>query len=192
MIITKTTAIFSIYHSPMTPYYRLLASIRLLITLFIVALVLSGITALPIEWELSIADKWIIAMNWDNDLTRWIQTTYSGIVETNRAYPFISYGTDWLAFAHMVIAVVFIGPLRDPVRNIWVIDFGIIACLGIFPLAFIAGPIRGIPIFWQLIDCSFGVIGGLILWNCRKKIKRLEKCPEIAANNASTKFMKPA
>jgi len=37
-------------------------------------------------------------------------------------YPFIAYGTDWLAFAHFVIAIAFIGPWRDPVRNVWVVE----------------------------------------------------------------------
>ena len=59
----------------------------------------------------------------------------------------------------MVIAVAFIGPLRDPVKNVWVIDFGMIACAAVIPLALICGPIRGIPFWWQLIDCSFGVVG---------------------------------
>jgi small neutral amino acid transporter SnatA (MarC family) len=90
-------------------------------------------------------------------------------------YPFISYGSDWLGFAHLMIAVVFLGPLQDPVRNRWVIEFGIICCIAIFPFAFIAGAIRGIPFFWRLIDCSFGIAGGLILLSCYKKIDQLEK-----------------
>jgi hypothetical protein len=59
------------------------------------------------------------------------------------------YGTDWLAFAHLVIAVAFWGPLRDPVRNIWVIEWGMIACVGIVPLALFAGPVRDIPLWWS-------------------------------------------
>jgi hypothetical protein len=55
-----------------------------------------------------------------------------------------------------------------------VIEFGIIACLAIFPLALIAGSIRGIPFFWQIIDCSFGVFGGIVLWVCYLKIKMLQ------------------
>jgi hypothetical protein len=38
--------------------------------------------------------------------------------------PFLAYGTDWLAFAHLAIAVVFIGPWINPVRSQWVITFG--------------------------------------------------------------------
>jgi len=86
----------------------------------------------------------------------------------------MAYGTDWLAFAHLVIAVAFWGPLKDPVRNIWVIEFGMIACVLVIPLALIAGPIRGIPFFWQLVDCSFGVFGIIPLWLCRRDILRLE------------------
>jgi hypothetical protein len=80
---------------------------------------------------------------------------------TNAHYPFLAYGTDWLAFAHLVIAVAFIGPYFDPIRNKWVITFGLIACVGVIPLALIAGPIRGIPFGWRLIDCSFGVCGAI-------------------------------
>lgn len=49
----------------------------------------------------------------------------------------------------------------------------LIACILIFPLAFIAGHFRGITIGWQLIDCSFGAFGFLLLWQCYIKIKKL-------------------
>jgi len=49
------------------------------------------------------------------------------------------------------------------VRNKWVITFGLIACAGVIPLALIAGQVRGIPFAWRLIDCSFGVVGGIPL-----------------------------
>lgn len=153
---------------------RLQRHIRRLLLLFIIGLIVSGITAFPIEWQLSIANQWIQNFNWDNNLTRWLSLAYEGIRQTNAAYPFISYGTDWLAFAHLVIAIAFIGPLKDPVRNIWVIEFGIIACVSILPLAFVAGAIREIPLYWRMLDCMFGVIGGFLLWVCHRKIKQLE------------------
>ena len=159
---------------PLSPG-ALMKRIRLLIVLFIAALVFSGITAFPIEWELRIAHTWIQQCDCSNAVTQWIERTYTGVADTNARYPFIAYGTDWLAFAHLVIAIVFIGPLRDPVRNIWVIEFGMIACVCIFPLAFIAGAARGIPIFWRILDCSFGIIGGLLLASCYTRIKLLEQ-----------------
>jgi hypothetical protein len=149
-------------------------SVRRLILVIMAGLFISGVTAFPIEGELAIAIQWIEKFKADNLFTQWIEVVYHGVRETNEKYPFVSYGTDWLAFAHLVLAVLFVGPLRDPVKNIWVIEFGIIACLSIFPLALIAGSIRGIPFFWQLIDCSFGVFGGILLWVCYRKIKILQ------------------
>jgi hypothetical protein len=90
-------------------------------------------------------------------------------------HPFLAYGTDWLAFAHLVIAVAFIGPFIDPVRNKWIITFGLISCAGVIPLALIAGPIRGIPFPWRLIDCSFGIFGCIPLLRCRSLILDLER-----------------
>ncbi|HEV2479181.1 MAG TPA: hypothetical protein VGS79_05945 [Puia sp.] len=60
-------------------------------------------------------------------------------------------------------------------RNKWVIEFGMLACAAVFPLAFIAGAIRGIPVYWRLIDCSFGVIGLIPLVLCYRKIGALER-----------------
>jgi hypothetical protein len=151
-----------------------LKKIRLLILLFMTGLIISGVTAFPIQSQLQIAHDFFQQKHWDNMLTTWLEKVYEGVTVTYERYPFIAYGTDWLAFAHLVIAVAFVGPLKDPVRNIWVIQFGMIACIAVFPLAFIAGEVRGIPIFWRIIDCSFGLIGGLLLWSCYKKIKPIE------------------
>ena len=62
---------------------------------------------------------------------------------------FVFYGTDWLAFGHIVIAVCFAGVIRDPIKNIWVVEFGMISCVLVIPLALICGHIRGIPFFWR-------------------------------------------
>ena len=146
-------------------------SIKWLIVTFIICLVLSGATAFPLETELGWLKNRIPN---DTSLNYWLHKVYYALHETNIKYPFLAYGYDWLAFAHLVIAIVFIGPLKDPVRNIWVIQFGIIACIMIFPLAFIAGWVRHIPFYWQLIDCSFGVVGLIPLLFCYKQIRILE------------------
>src|SRR5688572_24977712 len=106
---------------PYSVALKLMLQIRRLIILFMIGLVVSGLTAFPIEWQLSVAHEWIQYWQWDNVFARWIELTYSGIHETNASYPFMSYGTDWLGFAHLIIAIAFIGPLRDPLRNRWVI-----------------------------------------------------------------------
>jgi hypothetical protein len=93
----------------------------------------------------------------------------------NADYPFLSYGTDWLAFAHLAIAVAFVAPYIDPVRNKWVITFGLIACAGVLPLALIAGSLRGIPLPWRLVDCSFGILGSVPLLLCKRSIRAIEQ-----------------
>jgi hypothetical protein len=140
---------------------------------FIIGLVLSGVTAFPVETELTLVNANISVF--PDGFRSWVNEVYLAVKDMNANYPYLSYGTDWLAFAHIVIAVAFIGPLRDPVKNIWVIQFGMISCIMVFPLAFIAGPIRGIPFYWQLIDCSFGIFGFALLYSIYKSILKLEK-----------------
>lgn len=146
--------------------------IRKWLVFFMIALFLSGLTAIPIEKELAFLSR---CFSPGTRAGAWIGKVYMGVADTNTRYPFIAYGYDWLAFAHFVLAVLFIGPLKDPVRNKWVIKFGMIACVLIIPFAFIAGHFRGIPVGWRLIDCSFGVIGLLPLGICYRKITALEK-----------------
>ncbi len=152
----------------------LLHRIRTLIVFFVIALLLSGITAFPIHTEL----KWMHEnriMSAIPLIGSWLDKVWKGVDETSRNHAFLFYGFDWLAFAHIVIALLFIGPYRDPVKNKWVIQWGIVACLGIIPLAFIAGPIRGIPGFHILIDCAFGVIGIVPLLYCLTLINKLQR-----------------
>jgi hypothetical protein len=82
--------------------------------------------------------------------------------------------TTGLLFAHFVLAILFIGPYREPVQNIWVIEFGLIACGLVIPYALIAGHFRGIPIGWRLIDCAFGLFGFALLWIIYTAIKSLQ------------------
>jgi hypothetical protein len=158
----------------------LIRRIRVWLAIFIVGLVLSGLTAFPLERETAMLNQMLgVAaappVGGESGLHVWLRRVQEGIVRTNRDYPFMAYGTDWLAFGHLVIAVAFLGPLFDPVRNKWVLVFGVIACVGVLPLALIAGSIRGIPFYWRLIDCSFGVIGVLPLLICLRYVRRIEQ-----------------
>ncbi|MFJ7264051.1 hypothetical protein ACIQV2_28280 [Streptomyces globosus] len=146
--------------------------IRAWLVLFLVCLVLSGLTAFPLVTEVRLANSLIGH--------EWLARIGEGLDTADARYPFLLYGTDWLAFAHLVIAVFFYGVLRDPVRNVWIIEAGMIACAGIVPLALICGQIRGIPLGWRLIDISFGVFGILPLLILRRLVKRLEALPAAA------------
>ncbi len=104
----------------------------------------------------------------------WLLKVQAALHAMARDYPFVAYAFDWLAFGHFMIAVAFIGALRDPVRNRWLYTFGMIACGLVIPYAFLLGGIRDIPIGWRLIDCSFGVFGFVPLWFCRKWVREIE------------------
>ena len=88
--------------------------------------------------------------------------------------------------AWIAIAVAFVGPLRDPVRNVWVITFGLIACALVVPYALVFGALRGIPFPWRLIDCAFGVFGFLPLWYCRRAIERIEALGSVGDTRNSS------
>lgn len=139
--------------------------IRNLTLFFIVALVVSGATAIPIESELTWLSQFL---DGSSEISRWVLEVTRAMKDTNAHFPYLAYGTDWLAFGHFVVAVSFVGPLRNPVRNVWVYEFGLIACLMVIPYAFVFGEIRAIPVYWRLIDCSFGLFGLIPLWYCRK------------------------
>jgi len=154
---------------------RLLKKIRILTVFFIIALALSGITAFPVYTELT----WLKQQGWMNDdqfFGPWLNTVYNGVTGTYSKYPFLFYGYDWLAFAHIMIAALFCGVYKDPVRNKFILNWGMFCCICIVPLAFICGTIRSIPVYHILIDCSFGVLGIIPLLVCRKYVLQLEKC----------------
>jgi hypothetical protein len=141
--------------------------IRAYLLIVIAGLVLGGATAIPLELELRMLARYV-----DHP---WIIKVRDALVDTYARYPFIGYGTDWLAFGHFVIAIAFIGPWRDPVKNKWVVEFSMIACVLLIPYAMVVGEVRGIPWGWRFIDCSFGVLGLIPLWLCRREINALER-----------------
>ena len=145
-----------------------LKPIRRWIITFIVLLILSGITAFPIQTEINFMMN--IKIHFLDFIMEWLEKINSGVNDVYSKYPIhrlwyrlacICTHCNWIAF---------IGPYRDPVKNIWVIEFGMIACAMVIPLALIAGAVRDIPFWWRLIDCSFGVFGIIPLWIVRNKI----------------------
>lgn len=153
--------------------------IRFSIVFFMCALAVSGLTAIPLQWELKLlmpilAKAHEFGINFPA-LSQWIARVNDGIQNGYGQYPFLAYGTDWLAFGHVAIAFAFVGPLRDPIKNIWVIEFGMIACLLVIPWTLLFGTVREIPFFWQLIDMSFGVVGIIPLWLTRQSVIKLSK-----------------
>jgi hypothetical protein len=161
----------------MTPRGRL-RLVRGCLVVVIAGLALSGITAFPLEGEVTAVASALhglphILPALQDPLLYWIDRVRDALQATGSRYPFLAYGTDWLAFAHLVIAVAFLGALRDPARYVWIIVWGMIAAVGVIPLAVIAGPIRGIPWGWTLIDCSFGIVAMIPLLIAYRATRRL-------------------
>jgi len=160
----------------LSPLFRF----RAVLLLFVVGLVISGVTAFPLLLELRVLTTLLgvgaaHSPQGYTGLPFWIITVRCGLEQTYGQYPWLAYGTDWLAFAHIVIAFFFIGPLIDPASGRWPLRAGILACFSVLPLALICGPLRGIPFYWRLIDCCFGVFGAIPLIYCLRLLPRIQK-----------------
>jgi hypothetical protein len=152
---------------------------RLVLGLLIFGLIISGISAFPLRLELAILSNFLNISDPSayvdmQGLRRWIAFVYFGLEETYSLFPFFGYATDWLAFGHFVIAGFFILPLVNPARYQAVLHVGLTACAGVIVLALICGPIRNIPFFWTLIDCSFGIVGAIPLLYCVRVTKKMD------------------
>lgn len=161
----------------MTGTGKHLRRIRWWIAVMVAGLLLSGVTAFPLQVEVAWLHRMLAssALAEHVGLLAWIARVDAGLTATYAAYPFVAYGTDWLAFAHVAIAAAFLGPWMDPVRNKWVFMWGLLACAGVIPLALIAGPVRGIPLGWRMVDCSFGVVGCVPMLMCLREVRRLSQ-----------------
>ncbi len=125
-------------------------AIRRWIVFFIVVLALSGLTALAIEALMIYLSEYFPSQQ--TVVGKWLWKVLAAISDVNQQYPFMSYGFDWLAFAHIAIALAFVGPLQDAVNNKRVIQFGRIACVMVITFALLAGSFRGLPTWWICID----------------------------------------
>ena len=153
---------------------------RISLGLFIIGLVLSGVTAFPLLTELKLLSQWLgvgnaVSPDGHTGLTYWILTVRCGLEQTYEKFPWIAYGTDWLAFAHLMIAAFFVHPWLHPTTSRPTLYAGIFACGAVIPLALICGPLRGIPFYWRLIDCSFGIFGVLPLLYCLRQLNRMQR-----------------
>jgi hypothetical protein len=138
-------------------------------------LLVSGITVWPAIPEL----KMFVHIVWGEGestgvLHSFILQAIEGLESVETNYPFMLYAHDWLAFAHIVLAILFAGAIRDPVRNVWIVQCGFIMCALVPVLAGICIPIRGLPLVWFWIDFAFAPAAALPLWIALRDIRRAE------------------
>lgn len=158
---------------------RLRVRVRAWTIFFMAGLVISGATAVPIHSEVALGEALLgedfTAGGWiPSALSAWLRTVRDAVATTATRAPIMFYGTDWLAFGHLVVALAFVGALRDPVRNRWLYQFGMVACALVPLWALVFGSLRGIPGWWRVIDALFGVVGFVPMWLCHRWAAQLE------------------
>jgi hypothetical protein len=129
-----------------------------------IGLFISGVTIWPAVSQL----EFIVRTIWGDapatgEIHAFTLKVIDGLKHLEDDYAFLLYGYDWLAFAHIALAILFAGAARDPVRNKWVIQCGLIMCCLIPILAGICIPLRGIPFWWFFIDFAFAPAAALPL-----------------------------
>ncbi len=140
------------------------------IVLFQVGLLISGVTAFFIP-------EGMPAVIWMTELMLpallpWLESVARSVEYISTDATHLLYGYDWLGFAHVLFAILFVGALKDPERNRFLLDFGLVACALIIPTAFIAGHFRGIPPLWSFLDSMFGILGGALLLFARIRLNK--------------------
>ena len=136
----------------------------------------AGVTVWPAVPEL----KWGVRMIWGDAepvgvLHTFVLQALAGLEHMSAEYPFMLYAHDWLAFAHIVLAILFAGAMRDPVRNVWIVQCGLIMCALVPVLALICIPVRGIPMTWFWLDFMFAPGAALPLVVALRDIRRAER-----------------
>jgi hypothetical protein len=161
---------------PQTDHLR---RIRFWLAAFIAGLVLSGVTAFPLQSEL----RWLVSclragslqpMGESTGLLPWIERVYVALSTEPTGSHLLTSSSPLPLSVRTSIRSATSGSSASAVRNKWVVSFGLVACAGVIPLALIAGSMRGIPLPWRLIDCSFGILGSVPLLICKRSVLALE------------------
>ena len=146
-----------------------------MLAIVVFGLLVSGITVWPAVPELKLA----VRIAWGDAepsgvLHSFVLRAIEGLESVEANHPFMLYAHDWLAFAHIVLAILFAGAIRDPVRNVWIVQCGLIMCVLVPVLAGVCIPIRELPLVWFWIDFAFAPAAALPLWIALHDIRRVE------------------
>jgi hypothetical protein len=147
-----------------------------MIGIVVFGLLISGVTVWPAILEV----KLLLNLIWgdapaSSEIHRFGLDVLAALEHMKAETPFMFYAHDWLAFAHIVLAILFAGIIKDPVRNIWVIQCGLIMCALIPVLAGICIPLRGLPPAWFWIDSAFAPGAAIPLWIAFCDVRKHER-----------------
>ncbi len=146
-----------------------------MIVIVVFGLLVSAVTIWPAIPELKMA----VRIVWGDAaptgvLHSFVVKAIKGLEAMEADYPFMLYAHDWLAFAHIMLAILFAGAIRDPIRNVWIVQCGLTMCALVPVLAGICVPIRGIPWIYFWVDFAFAPGAALPLWIALRDIRRVE------------------
>lgn len=130
---------------------------RVMLAIVALGLFASGVTVWPWDWELRMALSLLDAIGWPAPLAELLHEIHTDMCRLREEESFVLYIADWLAYAHLVLTALFIMAMKDPVRNIMVVRFGLLCCATVPVLAVTCIPQRGIPLFWIAVDSSFAL-----------------------------------
>ncbi len=152
---------------------------KMMLAIVSFGLFVSAVTIWPAQWEL----ETLVSVVWgDREATgamhRFLLEVIEALDTIGARYPFLWYGYDWLAFAHLMLAILFAGAIRDPIRNVWVIQFGLICCALVPVLAAVFVPIRGLPLGWLVVDFAFAPAAAVPLWIALRDVRGFERRAE--------------
>jgi len=156
----------------------LLRRIRVYLVTFCLAIVFGWHTVVFVRAETTWMAEHLGRGTWVESvwpgLADWVEHLHIAFATTYTTWPVIAYCMDWLAYACIVLLILMLGAVQDPVRNVWIVEAFLIGCVIGFVMPLAIGSVRGIPLFWRLIDSSFGLAGSIwLLWTLRL-IRRLE------------------
>ena len=157
---------------------NLLIRIRMVLTLAISCLILGSLAtfAAPhsIAVVLAVFRRFDLATPATSHALMWLRHIQLQLGRDSHRHPMLHYGADLFAFVELAFALVLISPLRNPVRNQWVIQSGILACCCLIPFALILGPWHGLPMAWRIVSCVVALCGIAPLMLCRHYITLYE------------------
>lgn len=156
--------------------WKALKRARIMLGIVVFGLLVSGVTVWPAVPELKLA----VRMVWGpaapvGVLHAFVLRAIEGLEHVQANYPFMLYAHDWLAFAHIMLAFLFAGAIKDPVRNKWIVQCGLVMCASIPLLAGVCIPIRGLPSCWFWIDFAFAPAAAWPLWIALRDILKVER-----------------
>ena len=151
-----------------------LKRVRILLGVVAFGLAISGVTIWPWELELTLAISLLEQLSAPSALGELLAAILADMQDLRDRQSFVLYIADWLAYAHLVLAALFVMAMRDPVRNILVVRFGLLCCATVPILAVSCIPLRGIPLFWIAVDSSFA-LAALPLWVALRDLRALER-----------------